>query len=91
MSGTATCPWALVDNARERGLQLAASLGCNIENGTETIVECLKQKPSEKILRAVKQFIVSKKYQFISFKHFQIKFANFELKMSVNTLINKNI
>jgi len=59
MSGTATCPWALVDNARERGLQLAKSVGCNVEKGTEHIVQCLKKTPAEKLVKAVEQFLVS--------------------------------
>jgi len=59
MSGTATCPWALVDNARERGLQLAKSVGCSVEKGTEHIVECLKQRPAEKLVKTVEQFQVS--------------------------------
>jgi len=59
MSGTATCPWAMVDNGRERGLKLAKFVGCNIEKGSEHIVECLKQTPAEKVVRAVKEFVVS--------------------------------
>jgi Carboxylesterase family len=59
MSGTATAPWALVDNAREKGLKFASSIGCSIHNGTEHIMECLKQRPAERLLRAVGQFLVS--------------------------------
>jgi Carboxylesterase family len=59
MSGTATAPWALADNARERGLKFATSVGCKTDNGTEHIIHCLKQRPAERLLRAVDQFLVS--------------------------------
>ncbi|XP_059483605.1 uncharacterized protein LOC132201448 [Neocloeon triangulifer] len=59
MSGTATCPWALVDNARERGLQFATSVECNIEMGSEHILQCLKEKPVDRLMAAVPSFYVS--------------------------------
>ncbi|XP_059482440.1 carboxylic ester hydrolase-like [Neocloeon triangulifer] len=58
MSGTATCPWALVDNARERALTYATSLGCDVSEGSEKIVECLKGLPADDLMRAVEQFLV---------------------------------
>jgi Carboxylesterase family len=60
MSGTATAPRALVDNARERGLKFASSVGCSVLNGTEHIKQCLKQIPSQRLLGAMGQFFVRK-------------------------------
>jgi len=58
MSGTATAPWALVDNARESGLKFASSVGCSILNGTEHIMQCLKQRTAQRLLRAMGQLFV---------------------------------
>ncbi|XP_065346396.1 venom carboxylesterase-6-like [Cloeon dipterum] len=58
ISGTATCPWALVDNAKERATTYANSLGCDTSNGTTETVKCLKKKPAEDLMKAVEQFLV---------------------------------
>jgi len=78
LSGTATVPWALVDNAREKGLKLASSIGCRIDNGTEHTMECLKQRPAERLLRAVGQFIVSK-LKFTTKYHIDFKISKTSL------------
>jgi len=61
MSGTATSPWALVDKPRERATKLATTVGCTFDNGTQNVVNCLKDRPAGDILQAVGQFYVSSK------------------------------
>jgi len=63
MSGSATCPWALVDNPRERAMKLATSVNCTFANGTHNVVNCLKDRPAGDLLQAVGQFFVSIKNQ----------------------------
>ena len=64
ISGTATCPWALVDNAKERATTYANSLGCDTSNGTTETVKCLKKKPAEDLMKAVEQFLVLFPFEF---------------------------
>jgi carboxylesterase type B len=58
-SGSALCRWALSDQARDKSVQLAASLGCPTDKGARHIIRCLKQRPAERILEQVEQFQVS--------------------------------
>ncbi|XP_065346653.1 venom carboxylesterase-6-like [Cloeon dipterum] len=67
MSGTATCSWALVENAREKGMQFASSAGCDVEKDSEQILKCLKQRPAERLIKAVEQFFVWKYSPFTPF------------------------
>ncbi|KAF4517161.1 hypothetical protein B566_EDAN006460 [Ephemera danica] len=58
MSGTALSRWALADGARQKALQLAASVGCPTDQGSQRLMKCLKSRPSERILMHVEQFQV---------------------------------
>jgi carboxylesterase type B len=50
-SGTALCPWALVDDPEKTLLNFVTNLGCDGDLTTESIVTCLKDKPAAELAR----------------------------------------
>ncbi|KAL1140507.1 hypothetical protein AAG570_000437 [Ranatra chinensis] len=56
VSGTALCPWAQTENAKEKAHMIASSLGCPVDNST-ILVECLRNRPAKQILEATRMFM----------------------------------
>ncbi|XP_073981925.1 venom carboxylesterase-6-like [Rhodnius prolixus] len=55
-SGSALCPWAQMENAREKTLKLAAYLGCPV-NESHLLLKCLRDRPASRIVWATKLFM----------------------------------
>uniref|UniRef100_A0A1B6D1F0 Carboxylesterase type B domain-containing protein n=1 Tax=Clastoptera arizonana TaxID=38151 RepID=A0A1B6D1F0_9HEMI len=53
-SGTALCPWALMENGREKAFQIGTNLGCNTLDST-LLLNCLRNRPAHQILQQSKQ------------------------------------
>ncbi|BES97975.1 esterase [Nesidiocoris tenuis] len=51
-SGAVSNPWAIAENIREQTVKIAASLGCPTGSSAK-IVECLKERPAERIVKAI--------------------------------------
>jgi carboxylesterase type B len=49
-SGTVTLHWALMEEGRSKANQLGALLGCSTGN-TKTMVECLRHRPAQQIVK----------------------------------------
>ncbi|XP_046405772.1 venom carboxylesterase-6-like [Ischnura elegans] len=58
VSGTALCPWALVDKPREKAMKLAAITGCPTTSDSSAILKCLRQRPATDIVSAMSHFQV---------------------------------
>ncbi|KAF5292796.1 hypothetical protein FQA39_LY13841 [Lamprigera yunnana] len=56
-SGTALNTWALTENPLEKTLKLAALVNCSSQT-MKVMISCLKEKPHEDILTALKQFFI---------------------------------
>jgi bile salt-stimulated lipase len=55
-SGTALCPWVLMENPLDKTKRIASKLGCP-SGETSEMVDCLRQKPAEEIVSCVKEFL----------------------------------
>jgi bile salt-stimulated lipase len=55
-SGTALCPWVLMENPLDKTKRIASKLGCP-SGETGEMVDCLRQKPAEEIVSCVKEFL----------------------------------
>ncbi|XP_071439355.1 venom carboxylesterase-6-like isoform X2 [Hetaerina americana] len=58
LSGTALCPWALVEKPREKALKLAALVGCPTKGDSAAILNCLRQRPATDLVSAMSHFQV---------------------------------
>lgn len=56
-SGTALCPWALVNDAPQKTKHLAGLLGCPTTDSKVT-VKCLRRRPARQIVQQMKNFQV---------------------------------
>lgn len=57
ISGTALNPWAITEKPKLRAMRLGEAVGCPTKNVAK-MVECLKKKPADEIVRHVKDFHV---------------------------------
>ncbi|XP_055686848.1 venom carboxylesterase-6-like [Lutzomyia longipalpis] len=55
-SGSALNPWAITENARSKATTLAAHLECPTQD-PKAMIECMKAKPAEDIVRGSKLFL----------------------------------
>ncbi|XP_075223901.1 venom carboxylesterase-6-like [Lycorma delicatula] len=65
ISGTAFCPWAQMDNPKEKTLKLASSLNCTANN-TQILIDCLRDRPGHLILSKIKSLFMGWLYYPIS-------------------------
>uniref|UniRef100_A0A1B6DY64 Carboxylic ester hydrolase n=1 Tax=Clastoptera arizonana TaxID=38151 RepID=A0A1B6DY64_9HEMI len=56
LSGTALCPWTLMDKGQEKAFQLGSNLGCSTQNST-SLLRCLRKRPAVQIVAQVKEFL----------------------------------
>ena len=61
--------------AKERATKLAGIMDCPIESTTEETIECLRKVPADKIINAVRDFMV--RSLFIVFIFFFLNFGKF--------------
>lgn len=57
-SGNALAPWAVQPCGRERAFELGRHLGCDVEDDSAALKDCLKTKDASKIVSAVQHFLV---------------------------------
>nr|QDF58021.1 carboxylesterase [Laodelphax striatellus] len=50
LSGTALCPWALMESPREKMTILSNAVGCPTNTTSQVTIECLRERPGELIL-----------------------------------------
>nr|AQS60687.1 carboxylesterase [Sogatella furcifera] len=50
LSGTALCPWALMESPKEKTTILSNAVGCPTNTTSQTTIECLRERPGELIL-----------------------------------------
>ncbi|XP_055692008.1 venom carboxylesterase-6-like [Lutzomyia longipalpis] len=55
-SGCALNPWVLAENSGKKAKTLAVKLGCPTQD-TRKMIECMKKKPAEDVVRGVKLFM----------------------------------
>ncbi|KAG8239169.1 hypothetical protein J437_LFUL018574 [Ladona fulva] len=56
MSGTALCPWALVEKPKEKALKLAAIVGCPTNINSYELLKCLRHRPAADLVSAMSHF-----------------------------------
>ncbi|XP_024082889.1 esterase FE4-like isoform X2 [Cimex lectularius] len=66
MSGSALCPWAQTENAKEKTKRIAGNLGCPTTD-SYTLIKCLRKRPAKKIVSQVKEFMPWLFYPFTPF------------------------